>query len=252
MARPVLGLVITLAAAAAGGATHPSTAFAAPPSAPALAPESAPRPTTHPATRPTTAATQPADLSSPKAALRALAGALKSGSEADLARVVACGNDAERRVVAVMAEFSAALASLRHAAVSAYGEQNAGRLATDPDAGFKQSMTRIDAAEVVVAPDGDSATVRYPGAEQPEYTLVRSRSDGHWRIPATHFSKHADSAALDRRVAELQLQVRIVRELSREIAAGKYRNAENATEAWQSKVMQALGPKAPGPATKGS
>jgi hypothetical protein len=52
----------------------------------------------------------------------------------------------------------------------------------------------------------------------------------------------------------LQLQVRIVRELSREIAAGKYRNAETATEAWQSKVMQALGPKpaGAGAATKGS
>jgi hypothetical protein len=248
MGRPVLAWAIAIAAAAAGGAARPSDALAAPPASP----EPAPRSATRPASRPTTATTQPADLSTPKAALRALAGALKSGSEQDLAHVVASGNDAERRVVAVMAEFSSALGLLRHAAVSAYGEQSAAKLTTDPDAGFRQSMARIDAAEVVVAPDGDSATVRYPGAEQPEYTLVRSRTDGQWRIPASHFSKHADPAALDRRVAELQLQVRIVRELSREIAAGKYRNAETATEAWQSKVMQALGPKPSGAATKGS
>jgi hypothetical protein len=111
-------------------------------------------------------------------------------------------------------------------------------------------MTRIDAAEVVVAADGDSATVRYPGTEQPEYTLVRTR--GEWRIPASHFSKNADPAVLDRRVKEGRLQVQIARELAREIAAGKYRNAETATEAWQSKVMQALGPKPLGAATKGS
>ena len=233
MRRPVLGSVIVLAAAA------PLSA----------APESSPRPTTYPAS-PTTAATQPADLSTPKAALKALAGALKSGSGAELAHVVACANDSEKRVVAVMADMSAALGSLRHAAVSAYGDHNASKLAADPDAGFKQSMTRIDAAEVVVAPDGESATVRYPGAEQPEYTLVRTR--GEWRIPASHFSKNVDPAALDRRVKELRLQVQIVREVAREIAAGKYRNAETATEAWQSKVMQALGLKAPGAATKGS
>lgn len=248
MRRPVLGSMILLAAAAAAGvASWPAAA----PGAPPAAADSAPRPA-QPPTRPTTAATQPADLSSPRAALKALAAALKSGSGPDLARVVACDNESEKRVVAVMAEMSAALGSLRHAAVSAYGEQNASKLATDPEAGFKQSMSRIDGAEVVIAPDGDSATVRYPGAEQPEYTLVRNRSDGHWRIPASHFSKNAEPALLDRRVNELRLQVQIVRELAREIAAGKYRNAETATEAWQSKVMQALGPKPPGAATKGS
>jgi hypothetical protein len=241
--------MIAVAVAAGGGAARPTNAPAAPPAAP----EVAPRPATRPATRPTTATTQPADLSTPKAALRALAGALKSGSEQELAHVVACSSEAERRVVAVMAEYSAALGLLRNAVVSAYGEQSAAKLTTDPDAGFRQSMARIDAAEVVISSDGDSASVRYPGAEQPEYILVRSRTDGQWRIPASHFSKHADPAALDRRIAELQLQVQIVRELSREIAAGKYRNAETATEAWQSKVMQALAPK-PGarPATKGS
>src|SRR5687768_6203337 len=150
MRRPVLGSVMLIAAALAAGAGP-------------AAPEPARSPATQPATRPTTAATQPADLSTPKAALKALAAALKTGSGADLARVVACGNDSERRVVAVMADMSAALASLRHAAVSAYGEQNASRLTSDPDAGYKQSITRIDAAEVVVAPDGETATVRYPG-----------------------------------------------------------------------------------------
>ena len=242
MRRPVLGSVRLLAtAAAAGVAWLPAVAPAAPPAAPATQPAT---------TRPTTAATQPADLSSPKAALKALAAALKSGSGPELAHVVACDNDSEKRVIAVMADMSAALASLRHAAVSAYGEHNASKLATDPEAGFKQSMTRIDAAEVVVAPDGESATVRYPGTEQPEYTLVRAR--GEWRIPAAHFSKNAEPALLDRRVKELRLQVQIVREMAREIAAGKYRNAETATEAWQSKVMQALGPKPLGTATKGS
>src|SRR5215208_4338350 len=149
MRRAALGSVIFIAAASAAGvAPRPCVAAGAPP----RAPDAARSPATRPATRPATAATQPADLSTPKAALRALAAALKSGSEQDLAHVVASGNDAERRVVAVMAEFSAALGLLRHAAVSAYGEQSAGKLTTDPDAGFKQSMTRIDAAEVVVSP----------------------------------------------------------------------------------------------------
>src|SRR6185503_9044822 len=101
MGRRVFGWMVAVAVAAGGGAAAPAKAPAAPPAASALAP----RPATRPATRPTTATTQPADLSTPKAALRALAGALKSGSEQELAHVVACGNDAERRIVAVMAEY---------------------------------------------------------------------------------------------------------------------------------------------------
>jgi hypothetical protein len=244
MRRTLPGCVIVVAAAVGAGAP------AAPPASPGSA-----RPPTQPATRPrpTTSATQPvtqpADLSTPKAALRALAGALRSGDGRELSHVVSCRSDAEQRAVAAMAEMSAALVSLRNAAVSAYGEQGAGRFTADPDAGYKESLTRIDAAEVAVSADGQSASVHYPGSEQPEYVLVRS-ADGHWRVPATQFSKGAEPAVLDRRVAEAQTQVVIMRELAREIAAGKYKNAETAGEAWRSKVMQALGPRAPGGTTK--
>ena len=44
--------------------------------------------------------------------------------------------------------------------------------------------------------------------------VVRARGESQWRIPATQFSKGADPVTLDRRVAELRLQVQIVREMA--------------------------------------
>jgi hypothetical protein len=201
------------------------------------APKTRPAATTRPATGPA-AATEPAvDLSTPKAALRALSAALHDGDAGRLREVLATTNPAEERMIGAIAQTAAAFNRLHAAAAQAFGDAAAARFTGETEEQYAQSLGRIDAAEVAI--DGDKASVRYPGAVEPEYEL--RRTDGRWRVPMAQFSRGADAATLDARVAEASGQVRIVLELAGEIGAGKYRTAEAASEAWRGKISQALG-----------
>ena len=203
--------------------------------------------TTQPVTRPATApATQPADLSSPRAALRSFAQALHEGDGEKLLEIVAIDSPAERRMALAMAEMASALRQLHKASITAYGPTGAARFTGDTEDQQQKNLQRIEQAEILIA--GDLAAVRYPGAEKPEYEL--KKVDGKWRVPAVNFSQNADAATLDRRMTEMAAQVRMVRELSAEIEAGKYPGADAAAEAWRAKIMHALGMDIPGTTTK--
>ena len=68
-------------------------------------------------------------------------------------------------------------------------------------------------------------------------------------MPATQFTHGATAEVLTRRIVELTRQASIVRELKKEIAAGKHKSAEAAGLAWRSKMMAALSGDGPKPAT---
>ena len=229
---PILVMLATLAWAAAPARAQPRG-----PAAPATAPGAT---RTQPAsTRPTTgpASTQPApDLSTPKAALHVLATALHDGDAARLREVLETANPSEQRMITAIAETAAAFNRLHAAAAQAFGDAAAARFTGETDQQYAQSLGRIEAAEVTV--EGDRASVRYPGAAQPEFEL--RRGDGRWRVPMWQFSKGADPATLDARIAEAAGQMRIVLELAGEIGAGKYKSADSASEAWRGKISQAL------------
>lgn len=202
-------------------------------------------PASRPATGPTTA---PADLTTPKGALRAFATALHDGDARELRRAVATTNKSEDRMLVAMADWAAALLRLHDVTAKAFGDDGAARFTGDNDAQYAQSLARIDAADVAVA--GDKAAVRYPGEAEPQYELARV--GGEWKVPMAQFSHGADAAALDRRIVESRAQTQIILELVGEIEAGKYRTAESASDAWRGKIMQALGLRTPttGAATK--
>jgi hypothetical protein len=237
--RGILAL-ICLTVAAVAATAQPLTAQPTPPGVPLGVPPSTrpAEPASHPATAPTS---QPADLSTPRAALRTLAAALHEGDVWRLQQVIATTAPSEQRVIVGMADLAAALNRLHAAAAKAFGEPAAAKLTGDLDDQYAQSLARIDAAEVKV--EGDRAAIRYPGAAQDEYEL--KRADGRWRIPAAHFVHGADAATLDRQLAEMALQSGIVRELTAEVEAGRYKNADSAGEAWRAKAMHAIGAKAP-------
>lgn len=246
MSRRLAGAVgacavgLTCAAVAARG--QPTTV---PASAPATSPATSPA--TPPATAP---ATQPVNLSTPKDALRALATGLAGGDADALRQVVLPGNPTEAKMVDAMAGMAAALADLHRAAAAAFGEVAAGRFTGNSGAQLAESLARIEQAQVVPSADGNAAAVRYPGAkEAADFALARV--DGRWRVPAVQFCKGADGPALERAVDETNVQAAVVRELARELSAGKFRTADAASDAWHSKMMQALGgTKQPGgPAT---
>lgn len=199
-------------------------------------------PATHPATKPASrSASRPATapvftLGTPKDALKYFAAALRDGDAERLRNAVLCTDDAEERMVTAIADMSRALSTLHQSAAQAYGVDAARRFTDDTAAGFDQTVARIDAAEVTV--EDASAIVRYADAKENPYELRRVGDE--WKVPATQFTHGAKPPALDRRVIELSVQTRIVRDLGEEIAAGKHKNAEAAGLAWRSKMMSAL------------
>ena len=221
----------------------------------APAPTSRPVPATQVATTTTRAATLPStrpgeSLESPRDALKWLAAALRDGNVDRLRKVILINTDAEDHMVAAMGDMARALAGLHASALKAFGPEAAGLFTDDTQANFEQTLARIDAADVSLA--GDAATVRYAESKDVAYQLRKVA--GQWRVPVTQFSQGVSAEVLDRRLAELVVQTRIVNDLATEMNGGKYKNADAASQAWRSKMMSALGGGVPTtkPATKGS
>ena len=189
------------------------------------------------ATGPTTAL---ADPSTPKGALKALAQALDAGERKAVLDLLAAKSSAERKTADATADLAEAAAALRRAAAKCFGQQAARPLGAQPGA-TQEALDRIDAAKVQI--DGDRATVRTETSEGPP--MVLERSAGAWRVPVSELCKDTEPAELDRNVAALAEQSRLLRELAAEVAAGKYKTAPEARQALDKRIMQSALPTQP-------
>ena len=142
----------------------------------------------------------------------------------------------QEKMVAAMAHTAAAQAALRKESVKAFGELAAKEIVGRNDRGPVGAIERIDAAQVTIK--GDQATVSY--GPEPATTFTLQRISGAWRLPVMALAQGADEKAIDQRIADVDLQTRVIQELTTEIAAGKYRNAAQARDAWIEKIMQSL------------
>ena len=204
-----------------------------------------------PATQPSTG-----EEAALRAALKSLAKSLQDGDADGIRAVIHAANPTERKMVDAMAAMAVEIARLHKAAAKAFGAEAATELTGD----LAAELSRIEDAEVTFdAPD--AATVRYkaqappttapaekpdaPAAEPPapEPPLVLKKIDGKWRVPVSELSKDTSPEEIDQRLADLDVQTKVVAEVSGEIAKGKHKSAEKAAEAWQAKMMQALAPR---------
>jgi hypothetical protein len=202
------------------------------------------------ATDPTTAVatSRPVDASTPKGSLKALAQALDAGQRQAVLDLLLAQSPAERKVAEATADLAEAAATLRRAAIKAFGEEAARPLGVEAGA-TPEALGRIDAAKIQL--DGDRATVRTDSAEGPPMILVRS--DGRWRVPISELSRDVEPADLDRNVAALIDQARLMRQLAAEVSAGKYTTAPDARQALDKRIVQSAfpqtAPASPAPAT---
>ena len=143
------------------------------------------------------------------------------------------------------AEMAAALAKLRAVAVQVYGPQAADVITGDTDAGATESAARIEAADVTVT--GDVATVVY--RDEKDSPFVLKKSGGSWKVPVSQLGKPLDPAALDQRLADLAIQRKVVEELTDQIRQKRFATAEEAREAWRTRILQAATSQ---PATRAS
>ena len=181
-------------------------------------------------------ATMPAvDLSTPRGALRALNLAMTEGDVATITRLFLAPSPSDRQMVEADAEMSAALAALRRAAATAFGEDGAKTVTGDTAGGAADSIARIEAAEINVA--GDTATVVYRDEKETPFLLKKVANE--WRVPVSDLGRPIDPEALARRLADLEVQRRVVLDIADEIRSGKLATAEQARETWRSRILQA-------------
>jgi hypothetical protein len=216
-----------------------------------------------------------ADEAALREVLKTLARSLQDGKADGIRQVLHAANPTERKMVDAMAAMAVQIAGLYRVSAKAFGEDEARGLTGDVAA----EMSRIDKAQVSI--DGDTATVRYAGGEadppaegepsaaaappaaegqpapaaadessQPPAMLLK-RVDGRWRVPMSELSKDATPEGIEQRLADLAVQTRVISELAKDVAKGKYRTADEAAEAWHAKMMQALTPGKPPEGGKG-
>jgi hypothetical protein len=184
-------------------------------------------------TRPTTAPA--ADLSTPRATLRALNLAMREGDVEEIRRLFLAVTPSETKIIEADAQMAAALADLRNASVKAFGADNAKVIAGDTAAGSVESLARIEAASITMT--GDTASIRY--GEEKESPFMLKKVDGEWKVPVAQLGKPLNPAALEQRISDLAVQRTVVREMAEQIRAGRFTSAERAREAWQSRILQA-------------
>lgn len=184
--------------------------------------------------------TRPAALAeqqalTPRGALRLLNQAMREGDVPTIRRLFLTTSDAERKMVDADAGMAAALADLRRAAASAFGPEGAGLVTGDSGAALAESAARIDSAEIAIT--ADTATVTYK--DEKESPFVLKKVDGQWKVPVAELGKPLDPAALEQRLADLSAQRTVVLEITHQIEHGKFTTAEQAREAWRSRILQA-------------
>lgn len=282
----LVALMALLAGPALGQDKPPPPTGKAKPADPGAAAVAAPRDESKPAPKADAGKMKSADETALRDALKTLARSLQDGKADGIKQVIYAANPTERKMVDAMAAMAVQIAGLYKASTKAFGEDEARALTGDVAA----EMSRIDDAEVSI--DGDTATVHYrapaepqsaPGADDPppapgknddtapapapdEETpaaepkgMILKRVEGRWRVPMSELSKDATPEGIEQRLADLDVQTRVISDLAKEVAKGRYRSADEAAEAWHGKMMQALTPSKPpagkaegGKAAKGS
>jgi len=198
---------------------------------------------------------QSPDEAALRTALKTLAKGLQEGNREQIRKVIYAANPTEQKMVDAMSNMAAEVAGLNKAAAKAFGEEQAKALTGDLGA----ELTRIDEAKISI--DGETATVVYkPGDPAPKQTdlassdpaapLQLSKIDGRWQVPMAKLSKGATPEQIEQRLADVDVQTKVIADVKEEVAQGKYKNVDAVADAWQAKVMQALTPPRKPPEAK--
>ena len=235
-----VGLWFTVAAASRAQSPAPSDA-----AAPAKAAAS-PAPAVPPVKPMTAPATAPVDPSTPKGALKSLTRALEAGDRDDLLDLLDAESPAEQRIAEATAGLAEASAQLRQAAVKAFGEQAAQPLGNS--SAVPEAMARIDSSTEAI--DGDKATVTSPQDQGEKLSLVRRRADGKWQVPVSQFAGPADDATVDQTLRASSAQSQVLKDLTAEVSAGRFKSAVEARQELNKRIMQLAMPGVPPATTK--
>jgi hypothetical protein len=173
----------------------------------------------------------PADPSTPRGALKALATAMTAGDADAIQRLLLANTPTEQRMVGLMSDMAVSIAQLNKAMIGRFGRKPAAAvLGGDPDETMARSLADLDAATERI--DGDTATV---GTVSQSFTLKKT-ANGEWRIAVSEMSKDTTSAQVEEKATVLSGQMKAMHEITTGIAAGKYATAADAASALHAKM----------------
>jgi hypothetical protein len=176
--------------------------------------------------------TAPVDQSTPKGALKLFSKALDEGDRKTILASLAADSDQDRKVAAATADLAEAMAQLRSATLKTFGPDKSRALGVDPTSATDAAQ-RIDTAIETI--EGDKATVRAADNEGPPTQLIRR--DGKWLMPVAELSKDVESADVDKNLADIAQQIKVMREITTEVAAGKFKSAVDARQALDERIV---------------
>ena len=177
------------------------------------------------------------DQSSPKAALKSFARSLEAGDKQAIMRLLAADSAQDKKLAEAASDLAEATARLREAAVKKFGPDLSRALGNEPG-GAEEAVKRIDQSEEKI--DGEKAAVKPKENEGPPLNMVKR--NGKWMLPMSELSKDVEPADLEKNLADMSRQIKLLRELTDEVAAGKYKTAVDARQALDKRIMQASMP----------
>jgi len=176
------------------------------------------------------------DLSTPKAAVKTVADALRRGDAAALKNATINGDPA---FIDMMASMMSSTKTLTDAAVAKFGD--AGKTISNskmPD--FDKSLDNADVKE-----EGDTATVTPKDGNGEPVKL--KKVDGQWKMDFAQAPHMPSKAEMDQMGPMFNSMVDANKTTAADINAGKYKSVEEARQGLSQKMMAAMmsnGPKA--------
>jgi hypothetical protein len=187
-------------------------------------------------------ATGPVAGGTPKDALKTFAIALDAGDGPRIRSLMNVTSPMERKIVEATSELAVAIAEFKHAMNGRFGEPATLAAMGDSADVLKQSLAGIDSAEEKV--DGDVAVVSLP-----RESMSLLRVSGEWRISVAQQVKEEGLTAeqVDEKMASVSGQAKMLKDMSAEVASGKYANAADAAAALRGKMSGGHDNAAPAP-----
>jgi hypothetical protein len=177
-----------------------------------------------------------------------LARALEAGDRTTLLELLHADNASERKIAEATAGLAEATAELRRVSVKAFGETASRPLGVD-GAAVADAMARVDASVEQI--DGNKATVT--SALDPTDSMLLVQRDAKWRVPMAQISGAVNAADLDKNLHDTTEQVKLLKALAGEVAAGKFKTAMDARQELDKRIIESAMPQgaaatAPAPA----
>ena len=196
--------------------------------------------TTIPATAPATApvATLPAaDQTTPKGTLRMLFAATDAGDGPTIRSLLYTSSPLEEKMADTMANMSSAMAALQKAMKESFGEAQTKAQLGDIAAAAKMRDDLL--AKQPEQIDGDTAVIHLEGMGNFRPVDLK-KVDGKWKILIGKSFEKADPAAVEKQLAATSIQIKVIRDVAVDVAAGKHKNVSDVKQTLDARVRQAI------------